>query len=148
VPFSCKLGTLTSWNSMGHSRPVTGLLYFTHFCLRLSRPQDHSAAGIEPTTLWFVAQCLNQLRHSVPPSLLSFRKPLDLHRHRMTYGREKASLLLTNYLKSSPITSYSEEQATVRPRQLYNFRSLGSLQSLIFISGITSSVALLIVDSV
>ena len=24
---SCNLGTLTYWNSLGHSRPVTGLLY-------------------------------------------------------------------------------------------------------------------------
>jgi hypothetical protein len=28
VPFSRSLGTLTSWNPLGHSRPVTGLLYF------------------------------------------------------------------------------------------------------------------------
>jgi len=27
VPLSCNLGTLTSWNPLGHSRPVTGLLY-------------------------------------------------------------------------------------------------------------------------
>ena len=27
MPFSCNLGTLTSWNPLGHSRPVTGLLY-------------------------------------------------------------------------------------------------------------------------
>jgi len=27
VPLSCNLGTLTSWNPVGHSRPVTGLLY-------------------------------------------------------------------------------------------------------------------------
>ena len=26
VPLSCNLGTLTSWNHLGHSRPVTGLL--------------------------------------------------------------------------------------------------------------------------
>jgi len=27
-PLSWNLGTLTSWNPLGHSRPVTGLLYF------------------------------------------------------------------------------------------------------------------------
>ena len=27
VPLSWNLGTLTSWNPLGHSRPVTGLLY-------------------------------------------------------------------------------------------------------------------------
>ena len=26
VPLSCNPGTLTSWNPLGHSRPVTGLL--------------------------------------------------------------------------------------------------------------------------
>ena len=44
--------------------------------VRLSRPQDHSAAGsiksmtptgMEPTTFQLAAQCLNQLRHHVPP---------------------------------------------------------------------------------
>jgi hypothetical protein len=30
VPLSCNLGTLTSWNPLGHSRPVTGLLYLLH----------------------------------------------------------------------------------------------------------------------
>ena len=33
VPLSLNLGTLTSWNPLGHSRPVTGLIYFF-------RPQD------------------------------------------------------------------------------------------------------------
>jgi hypothetical protein len=27
VPLSCNLGTLTSWNPVGHFSPVTGLLY-------------------------------------------------------------------------------------------------------------------------
>jgi hypothetical protein len=27
VPLSCNLGTLTTWNPLGHYRPVTGLLY-------------------------------------------------------------------------------------------------------------------------
>ena len=28
MPLSRNLGTLTSWNPLGHSRPLTGLLYF------------------------------------------------------------------------------------------------------------------------
>jgi hypothetical protein len=45
------------------------------FLLELSQPQKHSAAGsivpmtpsgIEPATVWVVAQCLKQFRHSVP----------------------------------------------------------------------------------
>ena len=27
MPLSCNLGTLTSWNPLGHSRPVTGLIF-------------------------------------------------------------------------------------------------------------------------
>jgi hypothetical protein len=27
---SCKLGTLTSWNPLGHCRPATGLLYLVY----------------------------------------------------------------------------------------------------------------------
>ena len=34
VPLSWNLGTLTSWNPVGHCRPVTGLLYlYIHICV-------------------------------------------------------------------------------------------------------------------
>jgi len=33
VPLSWNLGTLTSWNLLGHSRPVTGLLYLFTTCI-------------------------------------------------------------------------------------------------------------------
>jgi len=55
----------------------TGLLYppgnipGTHFCYILSRPQDHGAVGIEPATLRFVSQCLNQSRHRVDKFILN-----------------------------------------------------------------------------
>jgi len=47
VPLSWNLGTLTSWNPLGHSRPVTGLLYLYLLLIsvRGRHPQDHSAAG-------------------------------------------------------------------------------------------------------
>ena len=35
--FSCNLETLTSWNPLSHSRPVTGLLYL-YLCLVLFHP--------------------------------------------------------------------------------------------------------------
>ena len=35
MPLSCNLGTLTSWNPLGHSRPVTGLLYLYVYKYRL-----------------------------------------------------------------------------------------------------------------
>ena len=68
-----RLGTLTSWNPLGHSRPVTGFLY--HFCQRLSRHQCHNAAwrilnkipmtphGIELEMFRLVVSCLNPLHH-------------------------------------------------------------------------------------
>ena len=58
----------------------TGRLYHpgnmpdTHFCWRLSQPQGHvnekftvTPSGIKPATFRLVAQCLNRLRHRVPP---------------------------------------------------------------------------------
>jgi len=36
---SLNLGTLTSWNPLGHSRPVTGLLYF-YIVETVSTPSD------------------------------------------------------------------------------------------------------------
>jgi hypothetical protein len=43
VPLSWNLGTLTSWNPLGHSRPLTGLLYlyllkYVHVYLQLTPP--------------------------------------------------------------------------------------------------------------
>ena len=41
VPLSRNLGTLTSWNSLGHSRPVMGLLYL---CLLQLQPLQRNIA--------------------------------------------------------------------------------------------------------
>ena len=35
VPLSCNLGTLTSWNPLGHTRPVSGLLYLYWWLLTI-----------------------------------------------------------------------------------------------------------------
>ena len=47
MPLSCNLGTSTSWNPLGHSRPVTGLLYLYLYHLNLGtltswKPLGHS----------------------------------------------------------------------------------------------------------
>jgi len=36
-----QLGTLTSWNPLGHSRPVTGLLYLLPFNTELNKSVKH-----------------------------------------------------------------------------------------------------------
>ena len=36
VPLSCNLGTLTSWNPLGHSRPVKGLIYLLQWLHELA----------------------------------------------------------------------------------------------------------------
>jgi hypothetical protein len=46
VPLSRNLGTLTSWNPLGHSRPVTGLLYLNF--LERSGPLQASNGTILP----------------------------------------------------------------------------------------------------
>jgi hypothetical protein len=47
VPLSCNLGTLTYWNPLGHSRPVTGLLYFLPFYIYVN------IAGVQPESFRF-----------------------------------------------------------------------------------------------
>ena len=49
VPLSWNLGTLTSWNPLGHSRPVTGLIYLLLYCMFWYRSQP--AFGCDPDWL-------------------------------------------------------------------------------------------------
>ena len=42
MPLSLNLGTLTSWNPLGHSRPVTGLLYL-YILLKNNRFSNNTA---------------------------------------------------------------------------------------------------------
>ena len=55
VPLPWNLGTLTSWNPLGHSRPVTGLLYLYIF---------HPGTGISVVKIvlpWFGSFCKLQM---------------------------------------------------------------------------------------
>ena len=54
MPLSRNLGTLTSWNPLGHSGPVTGLIYlFTFYVVEVKTRFDHSpdTATIYKTTI-------------------------------------------------------------------------------------------------
>ena len=53
VPLSRNLGTLTSWNPLGHSRPVTGLLYLYIYFINMKHFQNtevryHTRFGRKP----------------------------------------------------------------------------------------------------
>ena len=52
VPLSRNLGTLTSWNPLGHSRTLTGLLYLCFYILHLTNfsPYVHSQQNIHINT--------------------------------------------------------------------------------------------------
>jgi hypothetical protein len=56
MPLSCNLGTLTSWNPLGHSRPVTGLLYLYMFrALRAYRQENL----LYQCDIWYLSLCVD-----------------------------------------------------------------------------------------
>jgi len=46
MPLSCNLGTLTSWNPLGHSRPVKRLLYFNLYLYLMQMQCSKSRPGL------------------------------------------------------------------------------------------------------
>jgi len=84
MPLSRNLGTLTSWNPLGNSRPVTGLLYHllvtvhlfscSHNCFHISLllPLTSFSVFLQNLTFiivwfWLLARCLPvSLRFTVP----------------------------------------------------------------------------------
>jgi len=74
VPLSWNLGTLTSWNPLGHSRPATGLLYLKAITIDSSGPIYHSAAPF-CNKLYHQASCCDETPNYcwVYPRLLHIR---------------------------------------------------------------------------
>jgi hypothetical protein len=87
VPLSCNLGTLTPWNNLGHSRPVTGLLYLlsgSHYLKRDLTIFHHNIRGTNNKT----DETVNKIVTN-PPHVLYFTD------HLKTY--QLYSILFPNY---------------------------------------------------
>jgi len=52
---SCNLGTLLSWNPLGHSRPVTGLFYLYFFLLLPKRTKYKDVTSYDIMNAHYVA---------------------------------------------------------------------------------------------
>jgi hypothetical protein len=90
VPLSCNVGTLTSWNPLGHSRPVTGLLYlFTCF----EQPRAHHQENqLYQYNFWYMSLCISDrpvCRSGKNWSSFPTWTP-DAHLHRLTYTGNSA----------------------------------------------------------
>ena len=82
MPLSWHLGTLTSWNPLGHSRLVTGLLYpfllADIWAVRLGRNVKYSVGMLltadERSELFYVSDlCLTSVSFVLPPNFKTLR---------------------------------------------------------------------------
>jgi len=74
VPLSRNLGTLTSWNPLGLSRPIMGLLYFTllySFVARFSKVRTVDSAACVRRGLCIVFLLQHELESQKYPHLKS-----------------------------------------------------------------------------
>jgi hypothetical protein len=85
VPLACNLGTLTSWNPLGHSRPATGrLCLFTCVTSGLSREGDKNCALLGHYAAYGA--------HSLP----TFRYNISVPSSRVKKSKKKGFLDLLN----------------------------------------------------
>jgi hypothetical protein len=63
VPLSRNLGTLTSWNPLGHSWPVTGLLYL-YLTTTTTTTITSTTLLLQPTLLLLLLLCYNHYYYS------------------------------------------------------------------------------------
>ena len=88
VPLSCNLGTLNFWNPLGHSRPVTGLLYFLLISAR-GGIKHRATVQSEGLCQWQITMTLS----GIEPA--TFR--LAARCHRTNYKLQIASSVLPNF---------------------------------------------------
>jgi len=66
VPLSWNLRTLTSWNPLGHSRPVTGLLHLHMFRAHRAHHQERKTVSIQPlVAVDGRVMCRSEVKHIV-----------------------------------------------------------------------------------
>jgi hypothetical protein len=131
VLFSCNLGTLTSWNPLGHFRPVTGLLYLypkdtLAVCLRFLRLRvsTHKVNNriiinifwkMLEVTLEYCCTCIDGgWRRKVAEPTIRFQRSVMLYafhrRHhwiRLSYGRI-LPVVLTDFYRAKWATVHTD----------------------------------------
>jgi len=81
VPLSLNLGNLTSWNPLGHSRPVTGLLHLYLNFLEPSGPLQACNGTASPFLHDLIYSQLPSISEAVPPSATGGRAIPSWHGH-------------------------------------------------------------------